>query len=165
MGPKHFFTLVVLSVTALSLMFVTYASQQKTNTQSDASDCKAKPIFKPDGSNSGDNYVTYKFTVKNPGCKPYSYGFYISKPGTNWYREYKINDGNWVSEYSAPFITGGLKLGETDTVRARIKPAPNAASKTYYLKATACQSGSTGDAPFLFENYCKTISDILYTKD
>lgn len=168
LSSHSFFTLVVLSVTALSVMLFTYASQQKTNTQSDAAgtcvSTKA-PILRALDTTKGNNYVVYKYEITNPCSGKYSYGFHMGAPGS-WYIEYRENLGEWESEYSSPFLSGTLpaksdgKFGKV-TVRARVFPSDSALNKTYKFQAKACNAFGLGDAPAL-GSYCD-YSAVSYT--
>lgn len=159
LGSKNFFTLVVLSVSVLGLMFVTQAAQQRTSTESDAArGCTSKaPLLKPIDTTRSKNYVVYKYTITNLCNTKYSYGFQMGAPGS-WIIDYRENLDYWQSYI--PFLAGSIKAKDTVTVRARVFPI-NAASKTYKFQAKACNAYGLGDAPLLGSN-CIT-SSVSYT--
>ena len=149
-NSKSFFSIVVLSASALGLMIATFASLQPTNTQSDASGCDKKPTLASGGVKANDGSITYTYKVSNPkssdGCKNIFYAFYMTEPSSAWYREYKLNDEPWVSEFDPSGITAWIKRGETPhTIKVKIRPPDDAANKTYSLTANACQGVSSGD--------------------
>lgn len=141
-SSKNFFTISVLSVTALMLLVFTFALQKPTNTQSDASGSCLTPAFTKSGTDTGRNSVVYTYTAKNPissGCKLIEYGVYVSqKPSKWWTVEYKLNDD---TTWSNPLYSiGRLKPGQTNIHKIKVTPPPKAESRPYDLKVKACEA-------------------------
>ena len=139
LSSKHFFTLVVLSVAVLGTMLMTFASQQKTSTQSEAGLCRPYPVFSylPNSTTATDYDVTYVFRVKNTNtCStPIEYIVYADTPNLNWKEWYKKNSGTFTLGKS---VTGKLEKGEGHTIKIKVSPPSTAANKTYEIFAHAC---------------------------
>lgn len=160
LGSKNFFTLVVLSVSALGLMTFTYASQQQTQTQSDASGnyppCAQKPELKLDKIVPNPDFVEYKFIIINKdqkkSCKPDEYAITVDGERQGFTTD-MTSDGKAIALYKE------VSKGKPAELTIKIRPyGPNLKNKDYKMNVNLNHKIHNGPN----SNVSKTI---IYTKD
>ncbi len=116
-SSNQFFTITVLAVSVLGLIFITSAAQKPTNTNSDASYCGVKPTWKFIDTTDYPTSVVYHLRLVNncPGAKnyilkvieapsqPYKY------PNWNW----KFANGYWETPYEKQNVSGAPEVNLT----------------------------------------------------
>jgi hypothetical protein len=150
---QRFFIIFGVFFSLAALGIIVYSSQQKTNTQSDASGgCKMTPQVEFVKSVGGSNNVSFYFDVKNYSEESCDKGFYyvvkkLSYPSEWKYQYYDSvpriwgdlpywalsprKDGKWVAWQS--YNRWQLKITPSSTVK----------NGTYYFPVKVCRSLSS----------------------
>lgn len=147
-SSKQFFTMTVLAVSALGLIFVTSAAQKPTNTQSDAAGgCIMKPQVKYVSSESHPDSVNYTLRVWNDSaasCDKVLKYVSVSKPPSGWQMMYSnhVNEGEgFSSDYTSYYFFDDLVPQQKHTVKLEVIPLnQNIKNGTYYLPVKVCRT-------------------------
>ena len=149
-SSKSFFNIVVLSVASLGLLVTTFALQNKTTTQSNASgakySCTKKPEIKLVATQNLADSVRYTLEVKNNDnhnpnnqseCKKDTYKIKANLP-ENW----KVKMESDQNGYSNLL---GIREGFSERISLTISPTQTSAEEKYNLTIKAINLNQNED--------------------